>query len=913
MSPTVLFALLLSGIVSSGTSYEPLYHNSSHQDDGIIPQDTSLLLYSDFQIGDTKKSCFVRLNFLKNGDDFLGTDWVDSLVTVHLDGEVFQAGKVKKALFGKNYRQEWITPVTVSVFDLANEKGGLKVLKRGGGDQTASLRLQDRNGKEWVLRSLEKDVSNVIPESIRMGMAEDVVNDQMSASLPWAAIAVPGIADAAGIFHTNPRVVYLPKDPLLGEYLDYVKEGLYLFEERPEGNRDDILSFGQSKKIVSTDEMMEKIKQDPDHVMDQEHFLRSRLVDMLISDWDRHEDQWRWATFKENGKTIYRAIPRDRDMAFYVSEGFLIRLSSKPPFLRKMQGLDYHVKDLKGLNYQARHLDRRLLNEMSLEEWVKTADYLRSKISDSVIVNAIHDMPEQIAAINGNQIIAKLKSRRDDLTQSAVSYFNIINSKVDIIGTDEPDIFLVERINDNQTKVTVFSKAKNGSLSAPCYQRTFDHERTHEIRLYGRKGNDEFRITGLVNKGLKVRIIGENGEDQILDSSHVKGISRKTIIYDVKNGYTSISGKETRSITTNDPAKFVYRYGAFDYNKFFPLLLAGYNTDDGIFMGAGALWKTHGFMKEPFASQHKVVFNYSFATKALEFKYTGTFTDVYKDLNFKMYFDFRDPKYSQNYFGMGNETVRDTVDKDYNRVRIGQVFINPQLVKAFGRHGELSAGLFYQNIQVENTEGRYISDFSINGLDSGICQRMEFTGINTGFTWDSRDNEIFPTRGFHWGTELKSFFKMHDPQHSFVHLSSESSFFLSFRQPFNFVVGLRAGGGVNVGSYEFFQANSLGGKDNLRGFRDTRFSGDASFYQNTEIRIKLLQIKSYVSKGHFGILLFNDVGRVWYQNEKSRRWHHGYGGGIWFSPFGMGILNFLYERSQDEKNGLISVRFGFLF
>jgi len=332
MIPTVLFALLFSGIVSSGTSYEPLYHNYSHQDDGIIPQDTSLLFSSDFQIGDTKKSCFVRLNFLKNDDDLLRTDRFDSLVTAHLDGEKFQAGKVKKALFGKNYRQEWITPVTVSVFDIANEKGGLKVLKRGGGDQTVSLRLQDRNEKEWVLRSLDKDVSNVIPESIRIGMAEDVVNDQMSASLPWAAVAIPRIADAAGIYHTNPRVVYLPKDPLLGEYLDQVKEGLYLFEERPEGNRDDVLSFGLSKKIVSTDEMMEKIQKGPGQTIDQEHFLRSRLVDMLISDWDRHEDQWRWATFKENGKTIYRAIPRDRDMAFYVSEGFLIRLSSKPPF-----------------------------------------------------------------------------------------------------------------------------------------------------------------------------------------------------------------------------------------------------------------------------------------------------------------------------------------------------------------------------------------------------------------------------------------------------------------------------------------------------------------------------------------------------------------------------------------------------
>jgi hypothetical protein len=35
---------------------------------------------------------------------------------------------------------------------------------------------------------------------------------------------------------------------------------------------------------------------------------------MLIGDWDRHYDQWRWAEYKK-GQVIYRPIPRDRDQA----------------------------------------------------------------------------------------------------------------------------------------------------------------------------------------------------------------------------------------------------------------------------------------------------------------------------------------------------------------------------------------------------------------------------------------------------------------------------------------------------------------------------------------------------------------------------------------------------------------------
>src|SRR5690606_4141210 len=104
--------------------------------------------------------------------------------------------------------------------------------------------------------------------------------------------------------------------------------------------------------------MIEDVTGKIDSRVDQKLFLRSRLVDMLISDWDRHEDQWRWASFEENGCKIYRPVPRDRDMAFFVSEGILPWLSTRKFLLRKIQGLDYDIKDLRGLNTQAQHLDR---------------------------------------------------------------------------------------------------------------------------------------------------------------------------------------------------------------------------------------------------------------------------------------------------------------------------------------------------------------------------------------------------------------------------------------------------------------------------------------------------------------------------------------------------------------------------
>jgi hemolysin activation/secretion protein len=148
---------------------------------------------------------------------------------------------------------------------------------------------------------------------------------------------------------------------------------------------------------------------------------------------------------------------------------------------------------------------------------------------------------------------------------------------------------------------------------------------------------------------------------------------------------------------------------------------------------------------------------------------------------------------------------------------------------------------------------------------------------------------------------------------TFTRIRSDLAAFLTFRKPHRAVIALRAGGSVNFGDYQFFQASSLGGSTNLRGFRSTRFSGDASFYQNTEFRFKLFNFSNYISKGEFGILAFNDVGRVWLEGESSNVWHHGYGGGLWVSPFSVAVLTACYERSKDEPGGLFTLRFRFLF
>ena len=135
------------------------------------------------------------------------------------------------------------------------------------------------------------------------------------------------------------------------------------------------------------------------------------------------------------------------------------------------------------------------------------------------------------------------------------------------------------------------------------------------------------------------------------------------------------------------------------------------------------------------------------------------------------------------------------------------------------------------------------------------------------------------------------------------------------------VLAARVGGGINRGTYPFYQSQIIGGKTEIRGFRKTRFYGDSKFYANFELRLRLLNIRSYLFPASIGILGFHDLGRVWYKNEdgidpsaidgKSEVWHKGWGGGLWFTVFNVAVVS--TELGYSKEGTLGYLRLGFLF
>ena len=847
----------------------------------------------------------------------------------------YAAGKLKQKMLGVNYRSAWAQELDVPLFDLGTEMGGLKILQKGGGQQTLSLRLADSTGHEYVLRSVEKFPEAAIPEVLRETFAQDLVQDQISAAHPYAALVVAPMAEAIGLYHTNPRLVYIPDDPRLGEYRDQFANTLALFEERPDEDWSEASYFGNSENIISTRRVLENLAEDNDNRVDEKFVLRNRLFDLIIGDWDRHDDQWRWATKEIKKDEIYRPIPRDRDQTFFVNEGKLAKIWSRKWALPKFEGFDEDINWPSGLSFNARHFDRSFMTGLSKETWIETAEDLKKDLTDDVIESSIRQWPEEIFKLHGERIIRSLKARRNNIVEEAISHYEFLAREVEVVGSDKMEAFEAERLPSGDVHVVVRKISKKGALEHKLYDRVFHPDETREIRLYGLNADDVFEISGSSKKSIKIRVIGGDGEDLLTDSSSVRGIRKNTLFYDqVGQGEMKSSG-EVKDMRSTSPLVNVYNRTSFEYDRLAPLVWGQFNPDDGIFIGAGFLFQKNGFRKEPFSQRHLFLASVAPETWSFNFRYQGKFTEAFGKWNLEIDADIKAPNYVNNFFGMGNESVfNDDIDDEpgigvdkaiqYYRYRFEELSLFASVSRPLGGWGNVQFGPLLQRIEMEEPEAdedRFIEEYASTLSTDLFNEYNTFGGIGWMFTVGRRDNELFPQRGSVLSISGRNLAGLNKDRDNFSAYEGSLSLFHSFTARSRLIFAGRIGGGINTGTYQFYQAQVLDGKTHLRGFRKTRFYGDSKLYGNVEARLRMLTFRSYLFPATFGILGFYDVGRIWYKNEegidpsapseKSRLWHKGWGGGVWFTPFNLTVLSL--EAAHSKEGTLAYIRLGFLF
>ncbi|WP_245855314.1 BamA/TamA family outer membrane protein [Hymenobacter mucosus] len=865
----------------------------------------------------------------------------DSTVTVAVNPNYLDRSGIHKLFFGKHYREEWATPVKFPVLDLATEKGGLTPYKIGGGKQTASLKVRNEEGRNFTIRSLNKDPSAVLPEALREGAAADILQDQISAQHPYGALVLPPLGTAAGILHTNPELRYIPQDPLLGQYLPRFANTPGAIEEDAKDDQSNVESLGNAKNLVGTDKVFERITDDNDNRVNEKAFARSRLFDMWIGDWDRHEDQWRWAEKKDkDGDRKFTAVPEDRDIAFFKGDGIFPYLASRKWAIRNFQNFGEDYADWRGLNLTALSNDRVYLSSVTKEDWVKQAEEMKAALTDDIIEKAFRERwPEQIYKLHGPEIIAKLKNRRDLLPQVAADYYEVLSKVTEVKGSKKREKFVVERLPDNKTHVTVQKINKEGELTKILFDRTFDNKVTKEIRLYGFAGEDIYELKGDVKSGPKVRLIGGTDKDSITNRSSVSGISHKLQIYDADTSNVISAGKDAR--LRLEPGIDVSRYDVHtrtdrkDYtlNYFGPTAYFGYNVDDRLFFGGGIVYRTYGFRKAPYATEQSLAANYSPSQSAYNVRYLGHFVDLFGKLDLRVNAQLYGPQLLYNYFGLGNDTRniladdRDTRARDINdtyRIRFSRLYVAPMLEKDVFSFLKFGFGPQYDQVRIDRSQiGSEIErglDENNNGVsDAAVGIRSSDFGLNrylggkAYLNLDASSSPKNPRIGLRLYNSAEYNYQLNGEKLSYGRLATEARFYLSPNFPFQLTWAGRIGANRNLGDYRFYQANTLGGTTNLRGYRRTRFAGRSSVYANAEVRIQLFTFNAYLVPGKFGIMGLADAARVYSQYDTRngiRAFHTAVGGGVWADILKQAVINATY--SVGEEN-LVFVGFDFLF
>lgn len=827
----------------------------------------------------------------------------------------FSKGRFGRWLWGDHFRDTYATVLPVPVLDLQEFKGGVVPVKRGGGYQTNSLRLETADGRQFTMRSLDKDPSRIATYPLNKSkIVLDIIKDTFSGTHPLSALPIPAMAAAVNVYHTNPEFYYVPPQPVLGNFNEDFGAHLYLVEERPDDhNWGDKTSFGKPHDLVSTYDVLEDIHHKHDHQVDQSWVLRSRLFDIVIGDWDRHDDQWRWAEIREGKKTIFRPVPRDRDQAFAKYDGFIFTIARQTsPAARPLRPYKPFQKQIWWSNFGCRHFDQTFLTAMERSDWERETQFILDHLTDEVIETAFREAwPEPIQALDGERIIQMVKARRDNLPELARQYYEYRARKVDVVGTDQKDLFEVERLDNHRTRVTVYDTNAEGVKEEKLYERTFLHHETQEITLYGLGDEDIFRFSGEVGKGVLVRAVGGLGDDTFIDRSRVGGLGRKTIVYDVKQEESTLEvGPETRLRISADPRFNIYNRKAKHYDPNFWQVLPNFafNPDDGFLLGGTATFTHYGFQKTPYAGKHLLGMRYAFDTKGVDLLYRGELTDVIGTWELSLNALYRTPLYSDNFYGLGNETPNpeDSLGLNYNRVRQERGFLFPALMKVLNSSTRYYFGPTYEYVKVERTPGRVIDDYANaedSPLDTDFFNGQHFLGARLVFDFSNLDDPAFPTRGLNffldvgWRAQLKS-------DQNFPFFRTYVSGFQPLDRKRAVVLGSRLGlEHIFAEKFQFYHAVGLGGTGllrNLRGFRRDRFTGQTVFYQNIDLRWHALESNNRVLPFSMGVFAGFDYGRVWLEGERSGKWHYGYGGGLFFIPFDMLSFGFSMFRGDDE-------------
>ena len=780
----------------------------------------------------------------------------------------YQTSGIRRVFLGPNYRRLWATPIEVEVLDLASFHGGLKPTKKGGGKQTKSLRFEAADGREFRVRSVDKDPEAALPAEYRDTFIQWVAQDQISAAHPAGPLIADRLEEALGLTHLEHRFVVIPDDPALGEFRKEFGGMLGVLEEHASTKPPVTRGFENVEKIYDWDEVWPRmLDESPKDRIDSRAYLRARLLDMFVGDWDRHQRQYSWVRVR--GQDRLQPFPEDRDQAFAKFDGLLMAIArlGQPRFVN----FESKYPEVLGLNWAGRFMDRRVLGDLDAADWEKVVREMQEALSDRVLDEAVHRMPPEYYRIVGATMLAKLRDRRARLPEFARHYYGDMAREAEVWGTNEADIADVRKSEDGSVQVTLAARDEAGQAGSPYFQRVFRPDETREIRLYLQGGDDRAVSHPRVDSPIDVRVIGDGGND-VADDSQGEG----THFYDAEGRNQLIPGPG--SADSDKPFVPVVDYlgdPLLDWGHATgPQAWVSAVTDVGLLLGLKVQRTDYGFRKYPYRSHQAVGAVYATGLRSGMAQYEGDFLRTNSRKRTQLLLRASGIELIR-FYGYGNETTA-TRDDDFYRSGQQQYLFQPRF--RFGvENVDWWIGPTVKFSHTKIDAARFLALSRPYGVaDFGQV------GVGTSLRWDVRNRPRAATRGAMFYAEGNYWPSVWSAQEGFGEAHGDVRAFLTAPIPLQPTLALRAGGRQVWGLYPVNEAAFIGGPDTVRGLDIQRYAGDASAWGNAELRLRLFEMNLLIPE-ELGIFGLADGGRVWLKGEDSNKWHTGFGGGLWIS------------------------------
>lgn len=214
--------------------------------------------------------------------------------------------------------------------------------------------------------------------------------------------------------------------------------------------------------------------------------------------------------------------------------------------------------------------------------------------------------------------------------------------------------------------------------------------------------------------------------------------------------------------------------------------------------------------------------------------------------NFKIWSKINYASIFDRYYGIGNRTSEIEDDKYLQENFQIQLKLQPKL---FDERLNIGINYEFRNMSVaDKLDNPYLGDTTLVGKEGGLT-----SGIGLAVSWDTRDNNFYPSSGGYYEIYASNFFDFLGSDFEY------SKTVIDMRQYFNpilsHVIALQAYLLRETDTPPFYDLGLLGGSKMMRGYITGRYRDKTYYVLQSEYRMPNLVWR-------FGLILFGGIGDV---------------------------------------------------